>query len=333
MRFWVHQQDWMHLLTDPNPSEMEIMLKEGSSVSWPKLHMVENRLQIERSILRGRTEIRQAMHRREVAKRQTNANTDGGSNGSRNTSVEHGQSLQQSSGQQQQQHFPLESDAEGGFADRSRLKGRYCSVGQFDNEDPDTSEMERSPPQAVSTGLRKRRGKLSPLAYGHDAAEKQSSGSKEFGEIANAADLPLSCSEDAESEGEDEKRTRVSQSEGPNNHASQQQSGPARSRTRSFPGFTTSFSGFGFRRQDPIELNDLPEESVSPSAAGTPSRNRLSRWLSPPPKDQAVEPDRGESRDADEEELLSESSSSDDDTFENELDDQSTARKEESFED
>ncbi|KAF9485321.1 patatin-domain-containing protein [Pholiota conissans] len=46
--------DWFRILTDPDPIELERMIRVGESVTWPKLHMVENRARIEKQILLGR---------------------------------------------------------------------------------------------------------------------------------------------------------------------------------------------------------------------------------------------------------------------------------------
>ncbi|CAA7259795.1 unnamed protein product [Cyclocybe aegerita] len=54
-RLW----DWFRILTDPDPKELERMIRVGESVTWPKLHMIENRARIEQQILLGR----QAVHR------------------------------------------------------------------------------------------------------------------------------------------------------------------------------------------------------------------------------------------------------------------------------
>jgi len=46
--------DWFRILTDPDPKELERMIRVGESVTWPKLHMIENRARIEKQILLGR---------------------------------------------------------------------------------------------------------------------------------------------------------------------------------------------------------------------------------------------------------------------------------------
>ncbi|KAF9057597.1 acyl transferase/acyl hydrolase/lysophospholipase [Panaeolus papilionaceus] len=51
--------DWLRILTDPDPPELERMLQVGQSVTWPKLHMIENRFRLEKQILLGR----QAVHK------------------------------------------------------------------------------------------------------------------------------------------------------------------------------------------------------------------------------------------------------------------------------
>uniref|UniRef100_A0A0W0FJR1 Patatin-like phospholipase domain-containing protein n=1 Tax=Moniliophthora roreri TaxID=221103 RepID=A0A0W0FJR1_MONRR len=56
-RLW----DWFRILTDPDPVELERMMKVGSLVTWPKLHMIGNRMRIERQIYQGRQFVRSAL--------------------------------------------------------------------------------------------------------------------------------------------------------------------------------------------------------------------------------------------------------------------------------
>ncbi|KAH9049590.1 patatin-domain-containing protein [Lactarius hengduanensis] len=46
--------DWLRILTDPDPSEMARLLRVGQFVTWPKLHMIKNRMRLERQIYLGR---------------------------------------------------------------------------------------------------------------------------------------------------------------------------------------------------------------------------------------------------------------------------------------
>ncbi|KAF9534295.1 patatin-like phospholipase domain-containing protein [Crepidotus variabilis] len=55
-RFW----DWIRILTDPDEKELERMIWVGQSVTWPKLHMIENRTRIEKQILLGRQAVRRS---------------------------------------------------------------------------------------------------------------------------------------------------------------------------------------------------------------------------------------------------------------------------------
>uniref|UniRef100_A0A8H8CJY3 Patatin-like phospholipase domain-containing protein n=1 Tax=Psilocybe cubensis TaxID=181762 RepID=A0A8H8CJY3_PSICU len=55
-RLW----DWFRILHDPDPKELERMMHVGQSVTWPKLHMVENRFRIEKEILLGRQMVHRA---------------------------------------------------------------------------------------------------------------------------------------------------------------------------------------------------------------------------------------------------------------------------------
>jgi len=52
--------DWIRILSDPDREELERMIRVGQMVTWPKLHMIENRFRLEREILRGRQFVRRA---------------------------------------------------------------------------------------------------------------------------------------------------------------------------------------------------------------------------------------------------------------------------------
>ncbi|KIJ20048.1 hypothetical protein PAXINDRAFT_174571 [Paxillus involutus ATCC 200175] len=53
--------DWFRILSDPDPAELERMMRVGELVTWPKLHMIENRYRLEKQILLGRQAVRRAM--------------------------------------------------------------------------------------------------------------------------------------------------------------------------------------------------------------------------------------------------------------------------------
>lgn len=56
--------DWFRLLSDPDPPELERMIRIGEAVTWPKLHMIENRAKIEKKILLGRQAVRRSSRTR-----------------------------------------------------------------------------------------------------------------------------------------------------------------------------------------------------------------------------------------------------------------------------
>ncbi|KIJ70532.1 hypothetical protein HYDPIDRAFT_105276 [Hydnomerulius pinastri MD-312] len=66
--------DWLHILSDPDPVELERMMRVGQMVTWPKLHMIENRYRIEKQIMLGRQAVRKAIQR--VRSNPTPADTD-----------------------------------------------------------------------------------------------------------------------------------------------------------------------------------------------------------------------------------------------------------------
>ncbi|KAF8655297.1 hypothetical protein AX16_003196 [Volvariella volvacea WC 439] len=57
-------RDWLRLLSDPDPPELARMMQVGQLVAWPKLHMIHNRMRLERQILLGRQIVRQQVKSR-----------------------------------------------------------------------------------------------------------------------------------------------------------------------------------------------------------------------------------------------------------------------------
>ncbi|THV08518.1 patatin-domain-containing protein [Dendrothele bispora CBS 962.96] len=56
-RLW----DWFRILSDPDRQELDRMVKVGQLVTWPKLHMIENRARIEKQIYLGRQSVRRSL--------------------------------------------------------------------------------------------------------------------------------------------------------------------------------------------------------------------------------------------------------------------------------
>ncbi|CBQ70422.1 conserved hypothetical protein [Sporisorium reilianum SRZ2] len=52
--------DWVRILSDPDRKELTRMMSVGKSVTFPKLHMIENRVRLERAIEHGRKACRRA---------------------------------------------------------------------------------------------------------------------------------------------------------------------------------------------------------------------------------------------------------------------------------
>ncbi|CAG8811009.1 15835_t:CDS:2, partial [Racocetra fulgida] len=55
--------DFFYILSDPDHNRLEQMIIKGQRVTWPKLHMISNRLKIERAIQRGRSELKREERR------------------------------------------------------------------------------------------------------------------------------------------------------------------------------------------------------------------------------------------------------------------------------
>ncbi|KJA30238.1 hypothetical protein HYPSUDRAFT_32378 [Hypholoma sublateritium FD-334 SS-4] len=59
--------DWFRILTDPDPNELARMLNVGQVVTWPKLHIIENRARIEKQILLGRQSVHKAVRHKSLS--------------------------------------------------------------------------------------------------------------------------------------------------------------------------------------------------------------------------------------------------------------------------
>ncbi|WVW86753.1 hypothetical protein I302_108807 [Kwoniella bestiolae CBS 10118] len=103
-------RDWFRILSDPDRSQLDHMLEVGQRVTWPALRMVKNRMTIERAILRGRTEVRSAIHRDRTSNDITSPPKD-------------------SSGLRVPDIIPLESDVDAGFASRTRRARGSKGIG------------------------------------------------------------------------------------------------------------------------------------------------------------------------------------------------------------
>ncbi|KAH8105837.1 patatin-domain-containing protein [Cristinia sonorae] len=57
-------RDFAKILTDPTPSELAEKMRVGELVTWPKIHIIENRFRLEKQILLGRQSVRKALQPR-----------------------------------------------------------------------------------------------------------------------------------------------------------------------------------------------------------------------------------------------------------------------------
>jgi len=53
-------KDWLRILSDPSKDELARMIHVGQLATWPKIHMIENRMKLEREIIKGRQSVRKA---------------------------------------------------------------------------------------------------------------------------------------------------------------------------------------------------------------------------------------------------------------------------------
>lgn len=73
--------DWVRILSDPDRKELDRMIRVGQSVTFPKLHMIENRMRLERMIENGRKSARQALRADNQANKLSNSNATANSEG------------------------------------------------------------------------------------------------------------------------------------------------------------------------------------------------------------------------------------------------------------
>lgn len=142
------------------------------AASTKQLHMIENRLKVERSVLKGRAEVRHALHK--AARQQKTAkDTADRSSPPRSTSPPDG--LSEPTSQGKTPFIPLESDAEVGFATRSKFR-RRTALGQA--MQPHTSASNDSTPAGRS------RETTEPISYAD--ATRYASNAAEFGTSTSA---------------------------------------------------------------------------------------------------------------------------------------------------
>jgi hypothetical protein len=67
--------DFFYILSDPDYERLDRMITTGQRVTWPKLHMISNRLKIERAIQKGKEHVKRE-ERRESRHQRSNDTTN-----------------------------------------------------------------------------------------------------------------------------------------------------------------------------------------------------------------------------------------------------------------
>lgn len=253
---------------------MKRLLRVGQEVTWPKvckwrkfqpnvsssnarlqLHMIENRLKIERSVLRGRYEVRQAMHHdRTTTDREPPRAADRAAS---------------------QWHIPLESDVETGFASRSKSRKHVPKQGHHDDSRDYFNSKRRKQFQdtsAADDSSRRREDveSLLPVTDGEDERDE--------GLLS-----PLPIPDRATSEQPAAGYTTL----GSSFTRLRTRSFPGFSSGLSSLGLRPATSNQLATHAEEANANDGPGGSPSADRGGaasttaTPSRSRLSRWLHP----------------------------------------------------
>lgn len=70
--------DWVHILSDPDRVELSRMIRVGRQATWPKLHMIENRIRLERAVDQGRKACRSILRAQAKANNAGAVSSSGG---------------------------------------------------------------------------------------------------------------------------------------------------------------------------------------------------------------------------------------------------------------
>ncbi|EIN10649.1 patatin-domain-containing protein [Punctularia strigosozonata HHB-11173 SS5] len=68
--------DFFRILSDPDPVNLKRMMAQGEAVTWPKLHMIENRYRLEKQIYLGRQAVRRSAQARDRATPESSTRVD-----------------------------------------------------------------------------------------------------------------------------------------------------------------------------------------------------------------------------------------------------------------
>lgn len=68
-------RDWFRILTDPDREELSRMIRVGQLTTWPKLHMISNRMKIERELELARSEVNSQLTARGLIRRSSSYDT------------------------------------------------------------------------------------------------------------------------------------------------------------------------------------------------------------------------------------------------------------------
>lgn len=136
-RFW----DWVRVLSDPDRIELARMMRVGQAATFPKLHMIENRIRIERAVEAGRKATRVALRKQQKAAGEVQTpgggpvdtpNQDSGTDGSTS------------------RFRPMNSDTDGGEASRSQPTTDYFRIKEPRSNSSGSSLRNRPRPQGTN---------------------------------------------------------------------------------------------------------------------------------------------------------------------------------------
>lgn len=160
-RFW----DWVRILSDPDRSELARMMRVGQAATFPKLHMIENRIRIERAVEAGRKACRQAIRKQQREAGGAGGGASAGAAGGMQTpgggtvdtpNQDSGTDASIGGGGGSNRRHPVYSDTDGGEStqptqDYFLSKGQSAAAGASSSSSSTSNSRNRPRPQGTNT--------------------------------------------------------------------------------------------------------------------------------------------------------------------------------------
>jgi len=286
-------KDWVNIMSDPDVPELDRMMRVGQLVTWPKLHIIENRYRLEKQIFLGRQAVRRAMRTRaqERADRRAEAEPQdilpSPVTGTKLTAPQIALALSQDS------PLPMDSDAEANYANGHAKPSRHISRSNRSSQVPHLTRSANHSSHDVRRAFAARR------QWSADRSSPEGDSGDEISPVNYGMALP---------DPPPERDAEEPEAQAPPVHHSSLPSSPSAffKRLR-----TSSFSPFASLRQRtnhtgnttltaPHDYLQVPRDQSSESSSGDDDLSIMSRrvWAASPARTDSPDDDDGEGEDS-----------------------------------